>query len=181
MSKNKPAAMLKFEEWTGLENPRVIPEDMFSKGEIALIEKCHRNLVDKWEKYIRDAEPESDVECRELMAADGVRYLLLPFSLLAIDEGTQKLLGGIANGMLFVKEHARGRGIATNMHICVEENQLNLLFPSHFSSGGYAARRSAHKKLCVKAFNAGDQVHPANIEEYKLHDLAADRESLPEL
>ena len=154
----KSAASLRFNDWIGIENPAIIAESEFSKLEISMIEECRKRLFKLWKQHVRGVTPDLIEKPQILMIKDGVRYLKLPMSIVATGEESQGFLGGITGGIIFVENHARGHGIATNMHICIEENQLKLLRPSHFSSGGYASRRSAHKALCIKALKAGDEV-----------------------
>ena len=163
-----PAAMLSFEEWTGLDNPLVVPESELSLTERAWIDECRDELLDIYQDLDPDAPAIFGLECREVMTSDGVCYMTAPSAMLAIDEGSGKLLGGITNYMIFVEDAARGRGIATNLHICAEEGRWVTLKPSHFSAGGFASRKAAHRKLCERALERGDEVAEVNIERYAL-------------
>jgi hypothetical protein len=163
-----PAAMLSFEEWIGKKNPLVLSEDKLSRTEEALIDECRNLLIDIHHDLDPDAPPIFGLECREVMVSDGVRYMTAPSAMLAIEEGTGQFLGGITKGMSFVEEFARGRGIATNLHICAEEGRRVALRPAYFSAGGFASRKAAHRELCIRALERGDAVAEVNLEKYEL-------------
>jgi hypothetical protein len=79
---------------------------------------------------------------------------------------TQKLIGGTYNGTIVIDEEFRGQGMATLIHVLNDENDLGCLAPTHYSEGGYATRVSAHKILCDRAHERGEDVLPENLEAY---------------
>ena len=169
--KRKPAPMLPLEKWVGIQNPVVISPETFTNREKRLIEACDDRLIVSHARMPgRDADAPDirGLRYREVMRDEGMRLVEAPNALLALDEATDDLLGGAIGGMIFTRPEHRGRGVATMVHVCAEETRCYGFLPSHFSTGGMAARCSAHRKLCERALERGDPVLARNLETYGL-------------
>ncbi|CAN0568455.1 unnamed protein product [Laminaria digitata] len=170
------AAQVTFETWVGLRNAKIIEESKFGPVERSGIERCRSTLKLVYEALDYSAPDIIGLACKKVMSCDGVRYTSAPNALLAIDDDTQELVGGIARGVVYVEEGARRRGIASMLHICAEESRCIALKPTHFSTGGMAARRSAHRDLCERALSRGEHVLEENLQRYQLSDECGEKE-----
>jgi len=164
----RPAAELSFSKWIGHSHPYVLREEYFGASERRWIEDCEDALVISNLRLDFDAPDIPGLACECLYEEDGLRFISAPNALLVRDAGTEALLGGIARGVVTVFPEYRGRGIAQALHICAEETRCINLKPTHFSEGGYASRKSAHRALCLRAFKRGDPVAKGNRDAYDI-------------
>ena len=94
--------------------------------------------------------------------------LVRPDTILVLD-GDDALVGGVENGNLWVHPEHRGRGVATAIHVVVVEADLPVMrSPTAYSEGGHATRVAAHRVLCDRAWERGDDVHPEAALDYGL-------------
>jgi len=163
-----PAAELPFNKWIGHSHPYVLKEEYFGAPERRWIEDCEDALVVANLRLDFDASDIPGLACEHLYEEDGLQFISAPNALLVRDAATETLLGGIARGVVTVFPEFRGRGIAQALHICAEETRCINLKPTHFSEGGYASRKSAHRALCARALERGDLVAKVNLEVYEL-------------
>lgn len=164
------AAVLPFERWIGRRDPLILDEAEFGPSEMRWIDEARERLI---ASHARRSCQRSSMEgygVRELPGADGISFLKIGSDLVAMDAKNEAFLGGISRGMIYVAPEYRGRGVAVSLHVCAEETRCVALKPSHFSSGGFAARRAAHRILCQRAFDRGDPLCDENRETYALHE-----------
>jgi GNAT superfamily N-acetyltransferase len=171
-----PAAELPFNKWIGHSHPNVLREECFGASERRWIEDCEDALVIANLRLDFDAPDIPGLACAHLYEENGLKFISAPNALLVRDAGTEALLGGIARGVVTVFPEFRGRGIAQALHICAEETRCINLKPTHFSEGGYASRKSAHRALCQRALERGDRVAPVNRDAYHLQKPAPEVE-----
>jgi len=164
----RPAAELPFNKWIGHSDPYVLREEYFGASERRWIEDCEDALVIANMRLDFDAPDIPGLACAHLYEENGLKFISAPNALLVRDAGTEDLLGGIARGVVTVFPEYRGRGIAQALHVCAEETRCINLKPTHFSEGGYASRKSAHRALCERAFERGEPVAKVNRDAYQL-------------
>jgi hypothetical protein len=163
-----PAAEMGFNEWIGKRAPKVVDPKDFGPDEQRWIDECQERLWIAAKRLDYDAPDIPGLSARDVHAENGMIFTRTETELLVRDQGTGELMGGIYGGMVFVEEAHRGKGVAVALHVCAEETRCIGLKPSHFSKGGFASRKSAHRTLCERALAKNETVCQENIEDYGL-------------
>lgn len=161
-----PAACFTFDEWIGKKDPRIIKDDDLGEKEQLQIDDARKNL--RILSGVFNDPDDTSVAFRKITGLDGISFYHAASRVIAIEESSGAGMGIINRGLLYVEPDFRGRGVARMLHIVHDEHGLNIFHPSHFSTGGFAARVSAHRALCARAFERGDHVHAQNMESYDL-------------
>lgn len=154
---------MSWEEYVG-PDPEVVDDAAWGPVEFAYIEEAENNLIAAHARLRRGA-----LVGIELPApASGIRCIAYRDLVVMVSDDAQELYGGVFDGTTFVPERHRGKGYSKHLHLALDGHHRAFLEPTHFSLGGIAARRSAHREATERAFAAGrEDIHPENLERYR--------------
>lgn len=171
-ARDKRLHQMSWEEYVG-PDPRVVDDSAWGPVEFAYMEEAESKLISAHALMKKGGVAGIDLPVSEA----GLRCIAQRDLVVLMSEDGQDLYGGIFDGTTFVPEKHRGKGYSKHLHLAIDGYHRAFLDPTHFSHGGIAARRAAHREATERAFAAGlDDIHPANLARYlgvEISDLPA--------
>ncbi len=149
-------------------NLRVTPDDKLSPFQKAAIDRADGKLKSSF----KDLDPTNPKVGEIFYHRDPeLRFLVserfLPPSLLMVSEDLKTLYGGISDGLTFLFDEHRGKGLSKHLHLAIDRRSRYFLEPSSYSESGYRCRLSAHKAAVNFALLDGIELRPEVLEPYR--------------
>lgn len=162
----RPLHELTYEQYCHPDK-RVIPEEGFGNFEKRMIEPLDDKSVVLEARLNSDELEDAKLEDLDIGSRrDDCRLQEGQGFLVMTDPDATEVRGMISMGTSFVPEHHRGKGYGKAMLLAIGGFHGRFLAPSHFSEGGCAIRKAAHRDAVIEAHEKGQWLRPSVKEHY---------------